>query len=416
MPEFFNVLPPAEALKLLLSHLPGRLPVERLSIQDALDRVSANALTAPEALPAFRRSAMDGYALRAADSFGASAGLPALFQVVSEAMMGQPADQPLAQGQAVLVHTGGMIPPQADAVVQVEHTQIAGRPPLAPPFDIEVFQAVAPGQNVLQPGEDIQAGQEIFAAGHRLRPQDIGGLVALGVTAVEVVRRPRVAIISSGDELVAPEQQPGRGQIRDVNTATLAALTVRAGGRPAPVGIVADDFEALLAIARAALETADVLLLSAGSSVSARDMTAAVIEQLGEPGILLHGIATRPGKPTILGVAGGKPVLGLPGNPVSAVIQFMVVAAPLLDHLQGLLKPSSRGIVWARLAQNVASEAGREDYVPVRVSAGADGLLAEPVFGKSNYIFSLVQADGLLQVPLNKGGLAAGEWVELSLF
>jgi molybdopterin molybdotransferase len=322
MPEFFNVLPPNAARELLFQHLTQRLPAETLATTAALGRITAVAITAPHALPNFRRSTMDGYAVRAADTFGASDSLPAFLTVIGEVPMGRGTDIALGVGQCAIVHTGGMIPETADAVVQIEHTQLISADSPQPPYEIEILRAVAPGQNVLQVGEDVQQQAEILPAGHQLRPQDIGGLLALGLTEVRVVRQPRVAILATGDEVIAPEQTPGPGQIRDINSYTVAAQTVQAGGVPILGGISRDNFAALQQAATAALAEADMLVMSAGSSVSVRDMTGQVIEQLGEPGVLLHGVATRPGKPTIVGVAGGKPVIGLPGNPVSAMIQF----------------------------------------------------------------------------------------------
>ncbi len=421
MPEFFNVLPPDDARDLLFRHLTAVLPSETIPTQEANGRVTGTAVTAPHALPQFRRSTMDGYAVRAADTFGASESLPAFLQVVGEVPMGQPANVELSVGQAAIVHTGGMIPESADAVVQIEQTQTVSGDPLLVngiqfPFEIEVLKSVAVGQNVLQVGEDVQLGAEILPAGHILRPQDIGGLLALGIMTVDVVRRPRVGILATGDEVIAPEETAAPGQIRDINSYTVAGLVEQAGGVPVLGGIVGDEFAALETAAANLLAETDMLVMSAGSSVSVRDMTVQVIDGLGQPGVLLHGVATRPGKPTIVGVVDGKPVLGLPGNPVSAMVQFDMFGVPAIYHLQGVTKIPRRGLVWAQLSQNIASESGREDYVPARLEDSADGLRAIPVFGKSNLIYTLVNADGLIKVPLNKGGLLAGDWVEVRLF
>jgi molybdopterin molybdotransferase len=360
---------------------------------------------------------MDGYAVKAADTFGASSTLPAFLSVVGEVKMGEPAEVTLSTGEAAIVHTGGMIPGSADAVVQIEHTQeFAGHEAGHLPFEIEVLKAVAVGQNILQVGEDVAQGATVLGAGHLVRPQDIGGLLALGITSVAVSERPVVGIIATGNEIIAPECEPAAGQIRDINSYTVAAQTSRAGGETRLVGIVRDNFDALLDAASGALVQCDMLVLSAGSSVSVHDMTVQVIDQLGAPGVLLHGVATRPGKPTIVGAVDGKPVLGLPGNPVSAMVQFAMFGGPAIARLQGLRANQRQGIVWARLDANIASESGREDYVPARLVEGQEGLMASPVFGKSNLIYTLVNADGLLRVPLNKAGLEAGEWVEIQLF
>lgn len=415
MPEFFNVLPPDEARRLLFDHLTHRTAGQTIAVQEALGRVTLRAVYAPHALPAFRRSTMDGYAVRAADTHGASESLPAFLSVVGEVPMGAPASVELGVAEAALVHTGGMLPDSADAVVPVELTQRLGDG-AGFPHEIEVFKAMAAGQNVLQVGEDVAAGAQILPAGHLLRPQDLGGLLAVGITTLEVAARPRVGILATGDEVVPPEQAPGPGQIRDINSYTVAGLTEKAGGIPVLGGIVPDNLRALQEAAERMLSGCDMLVLSAGSSVSARDVTVQVVDGLGEPGVLLHGVATRPGKPTIVGVVGGKPVIGLPGNPVSAMVQYDMFGVPAVYRLQGVMEPPLRGIVWARLAHNVASETGREDYVPARLESEGDGLRAVPVFGKSNLIYTLVNADGLIKVPLNKGGLLAGEWVEVRLF
>jgi molybdopterin molybdotransferase len=375
----------------------------------ALDRVLAEDLLAPADLPTFPRSTMDGFAVRASDTYGASEGLPAYLTVVGECLMGQAPTVRLGVSDAARIATGGMLPDTADAVVMVEQTQEVGA------NAVEVFRPVAPGENVIQVGEDIRRGDCVLPRGHVLRPQDLGGLAALGITTVRASPRLRVGIISSGDEVVAPDVEPGPGQVRDVNTYTLAALVRRAGHEPVPYGICPDVLADLMATARRAWAECDVVLLSAGSSVSTRDMTADVIAALGAPGILVHGVSLRPGKPTILAVADGKPVFGLPGNPVSCMVTFDLFVGPALWHLSGCARPPAQHQVRARLARNIASAPGRVDYVQVRLEEREDGLWADPVFGKSNLIYTLVRADGMVKVDLDKGGLAAGEPVAVTL-
>lgn len=410
MAQFFNVLPPAEALALLFAHLSHRTPVEQVRTATATGRITANPLYAPHALPTFRRSTMDGYAVRAADSYGASQQLPALLRVVGEVAMGQPAGDGPAVGEAILIHTGGMLPAMADAVAQVEHTQ----PVTAD--EIELFRPVAVGQNVLQIGEDVQAGALLFPAGHLLRPQDIGGLLALGLTQVAVATPPRVTVLATGDELQLPEAPLAPGQVRDINSYTVGGQIQQAGGLPILAGIIPDALQTIQAAAAKALAESDMLVLSAGSSVSGRDVTMQAIAGLGRPGVLLHGVATRPGKPTIVGVAAGKPVLGLPGNPVSAMIQFHIFGRPAIYRLQGMAQPPDAPRLWARLSHNIASETGREDYIPAKLEQTEQGWLARPLFGKSNLIYTLVNGDGLIKIPMNVGGVPAGEWVECFLF
>jgi molybdopterin molybdotransferase len=408
--ELFNVRTPSEALRVLLARLPAPVATEDVPTRDALDRVLAEDLCSPADLPNFRRSTMDGFAVRAADTFGATEALPAYLDLVDEVFMGHAPTHSLGSAECARIATGGMLPDGSDAVVMVEQTQEVG------PTTIEAVRAVAPGENVVQVGEDVRAGDPILTHGHVLRPQDLGGLVAMGITTVRVARRLRVAIVSGGDELVDPERLPATGQIRDINSYTLAALVRRGGHTPVLVGVFPDEYAVLEQAARNALADSDVLILSAGSSVSARDMTAQVVDSLGQPGVLVHGVSLKPGKPTILAVCGDKAVFGLPGNPVSCMVTFDLFVAPTLAYLSGAAAPPQR-IVAARLTRNIASATGREDYVQVRLDRRPDGGLdAVPIFGKSNLIFTLIRADGMLKVPLDAGGLNAGAQVEVVLF
>lgn len=408
MVELFKVLPPAEALELHLAHIDRQTEVEEVSTFDALRRVLAEDVAAPEDLPKFRRSTVDGFGVRAQDTFGASEGLPAYLTVIGEVAMGRAPTLTTGVGEAANVHTGGMLPSGADAVVMVEYTQGAGGEA------IEVLRPVAPGENVIQIGEDVRAGIPILRAGEVLSPEDLGGLIAQGILRVRVHRKPRVALVATGDEVVPPERTPELGQVRDINTYTLAARVTEAGGIPVPMGIIPDQYEALGDAAKRARAAADIVVFCAGSSVSVRDMTAQVIETLGRPGVLVHGVSLKPGKPTILAVADGTPVFGLPGNPVSAIVTFELFVVPVMARMMRMPAPVRRTVA-ARLTKNVSSIAGREDYVPARLIRQGEEMLAEPIFGKSNLIFSLVQADGLICVPLDKGGLAAGETVAVQL-
>lgn len=407
--EVFNVLAPADAYRVLEAALPAEVKPERVDLAAALDRVLAHDLISPADLPDFPRSTMDGFAVRASDTFGASEGLPAYLTVAGEVLMGTEAEGTVGPAQAVRIATGGMLPGGADAVVMVENTQEVDA------ATIEVVRPVAPGENVLRVGEDIARGATVLPAGHVLRPQDLGGLAALGMTVVDVSRRLKVAIISGGDEVVPPDQQPRPGQIRDINTCTLSALVLRAGHEPIAMGIVPDVYEELKAAAQRGMEVGDVIILSAGSSVSTRDMTADVIASRGQPGVLVHGVSLRPGKPTILAVADGKPVFGLPGNPVSCMVTFDLFVGPTLARLSGASQPPRR-MVRARLAHNIPSAPGREDYIQVRLESDGDDLGAVPVFGKSNLIYTLVRSDGMVKVELEQGGRAAGDWVSVILF
>ncbi len=407
---FFQIVTPDEALARLFEHLSAVWPSERIGLDVALGRVTTTPLTAPEDSPAFARSAMDGYAVRAADTYGASEGLPAFLTVDGEVPMGAAAERPLQPGTAQLIHTGGMLPPAADAVVMVEYTQ---------PVDetsVEVLRPAAPGQHVIQAGEDLAAGDALLPAGHQLRAQDLGVLAALGITEIEAAIRPVVGVLSSGDEIVPADAQPAPGQVRDVNAVTLAALACQAGAEVREFGVAPDDRTELERLARAAQDACDLVVISAGSSVSTRDMTADVIGSLGQPGILAHGIAVKPGKPTIVAAADGKPVFGLPGNPVSAMVVFGLVVVPTIRRLLGAGPADGPPRRRARLSRSLASQTGRIDFVPAALQQRDDEWWATPVLGPSNLIATLVRSSGLIRIPLDAGGLPKGAWVDVEPF
>jgi molybdopterin molybdotransferase len=410
MPKFFNVMPPDEALKTLLERLDYRVEPESVPTSEALGRVLFKDVASAEDLPAFPRSTMDGYSVRSADTFGATEGLPAYMEVVGAVPMGTAPAVSLSPGEAATAFTGGMLAGNADAVVMVENTQPTGD------SSIEVLKPVAPGENVAQAGEDVRVGDAVLPAGHVIRPQDIGGLLALGMTEVRVARRPRVAIVSTGDELVQPGDVPGPGRIRDINSYTISALAERAGGAPHRIGLIPDILSLQKEAAQRGLDECDMLVFSAGSSVSSRDLTAEVIRNLGTPGILAHGISFKPGKPTVVALVDGKPVFGLPGNPVSAAVVFDMLVRPAIFWLMGCVEPPPLPSVSATLSRDVPSVSGRQDIVQVRLERRDGDLFAEPVFGGSGLIFTLVQADGAVTVPLNKGGLYAGEQVQVRLY
>ena len=415
MPEFLTLLPPDEARNLLLSNLLHKqttIESETIDVSSALGRILAEDIFAPHPLPEFQRSTVDGYAVRAEDTYGATDSLPAYLSLIDEVPMG---DSPMFEvnpAQCALIHTGGMLPSGADAVVMLEYTQPvrAG--------EIEILRAVANGENLIRVGEDVTQGQLIQAKGSMIGPAEIGGLMALGITRVSVMRKVRVGLISTGDEIIDPSQSPRPGQVRDVNTYTLAALVEKNGAIAERYGIVTDQFEALKEIAARALSACDMVVITAGSSASTRDMTAEVIRLLGAPGVLVHGINTRPGKPTILGVCDGKAVIGLPGNPVSALVNGYLFVVPVIEQLLGIL-PKPKATVSARLTVNLASQTGREDWWPVRLTIGRSPSAitydAVPIFGKSNLIFTLAAADGLLRIHPDATGLSAGEIVEVLL-
>lgn len=420
MTQFLNLLTGEEAWRVFTSHYRPIVSAERMRTADAQGRVLAEGATAPHELPTFIRSTVDGYAVLASDTHGASGGMPAYLDVVGEAPMGQLVDFTLAPGQAALVHTGGMVPQGADAVVMIEQTHRAGGPmfggkPLQPdfePYAIEVYKPVAGGDSCIFPGEDVKAGEVVLEPGRRLRPQDIGGLLAVGITEVSVARQPRIGVVSQGDEVVPPEVEPGPGQVRDVNSYTLAGLVREAGGVPLNYPIAPDTEAGLDAIVQRAYAESDLVVISAGSSVSYRDLTAGAINKLGAPGVLVHGVAIRPGKPTILALCDGKPVFGLPGNPVSCINIFKFFVVPTIRLMLGE-NPPRQHVVSARLARNIPAASGRADFVRVRLEERDGATWAVPVFGKSNLIFTLIRSEGVVEVPLDSNGIPAGETVRV---
>jgi molybdopterin molybdotransferase len=403
--EFFTTRTVAEALA---GFRPGRrTAAETVALACALHRVPVAPVAAPCALPGFARSTVDGYAVRAADTYGVSDGLPGYLDVVGAVRMGAVPDVTVGPGTVASMPTGGVLPPGADAVIMVEYTQeaMAGT--------IEVIRPVAPGDGVVRADEDAAPGAELVPAGRPLRAQDLGMLAAAGVTSVAVHARPLVTVFSTGDEVVPPDTATLRpGQVRDATAVALAAMITQAGGEPRPGGIVPDDPTALEAGLRTALGTSDMIVISAGSSVGARDETAAAVARLGPPGIWCHGLAIRPGKPTLLAECGGVPVVGLPGNPRSALVVFRLIGVPLVRQVGGCTAPPAEPVVRARLGRDLASAAGRLDVVQVRVAEG----VASPVFGLSALLSVLTAADGYVIVPEEATGLDAGTQVDVTLY
>ncbi len=408
---FFKVVTTDEARTQLARFAP--VGSERVAVAGAHRRVLAEDLAAPAELPHFHRSNMDGYAVRAADTFGASASTPAYLKLAGAVEMGRAAKRRLRKGEATAIPTGGMLPPGADAVVMIEHTDEVGD------GTVEVQRGVSPWQHVLRAGEDIAAGAPIFSRGRRLRARDLGALTGVGITRVLVHNRPRAALLSTGDEIVPPQQKPKPGQVRNINQYSLRAMAEEAGAVVTDYGVVPDQPQKLRKALATALARHDVVLLSGGSSVGAKDIAVEVITSFPQSEVLLHGISVAPGKPTILCRALGKPVLGLPGHPVSALVIFDLFGAPLLRMLGG---ESSRDAfapsrtVRAVLAENVASQPGREDYVRVVLEDSEDGRRARPMPGSSGAIFTLVKADGLVRIDAGAEGVEAGTEVEVILF
>jgi len=398
-----------EARRELERRLPfAGLPAEQAPLDQALGRVTVGAISSPEPLPPFDRSTVDGYAVRAADTHGASEGAPTYLRLTGEVRMGEAPGRGLAEGAAMWIPTGGMLPDGADGVVMVEHTQRWDA------AEIEVRASIAPGENVVRRGEDIAPGAELIPAGRMLRPADIGALAALGMLSVAVRRRPTVAVLSTGNEIVPADAAPALGQIRDLNLWSISAAIRQAGGEPLPMGIVRDALDDLTAALREALARADAVCVSGGSSVGAEDLVPQAIAGLGEPGILTRGLNIRPGKPTIIAMAQGKPVFGLPGHPVSGLVVFGLIVAPAMRRMLGQA-PAMPCIVRAVLDRDLASAAGRSDYYRVRIERRGETMYAIPVLGKSAMISTLVSADGILHIPPEVEVMRAGDEVEVAL-
>jgi molybdopterin molybdotransferase len=408
---FFKVLAPQDALQLLLSVEP--VGTERIASVKGRARVLAEDLYSAVDLPHFHRAAMDGYAVKAKDTFGASQSLPAYLKLAGVVEMGKEAAQPVATGEAIRISTGGMMPPESDAVVMVEYTdETSGGL-------VEIHRGVSPWQNVIQIGDDIRQGELVFKKGRRLRAHDLGALTGVGISSVAVYKQPRIALISTGDEIVDADTVPLPGQVRNINQHSLAGLIEECGGELKDWGVVRDDRSALGRAIGEALEWADLVMLSGGSSMGAKDIALETILSFPESEFVFHGISIAPGKPTIFAKACGKPILGLPGYPVSALVIFDLFAAPSIRRLGGESMDALGRFtktVKAKLKTNIASQIGREDYVRVTLDGTPDQLMATPLPSKSGAIFTLVKADGMVRIEMNQDGLEQGEEVEVILF
>jgi molybdopterin molybdotransferase len=408
---FFKVLAPQEALKILLSVTP--VGTEWVDSVKGRGRVLAEDLYSAVDLPHFHRAAMDGYAVKAKDTFGASQSLPAYLKLAGVVEMGKPALQPIASGEAMRISTGGMMPPESDSVVMVEYTDetSAGL--------VEVHRGVSPWQNVIQIGDDIKKNEPVFQRGRRLRGHDLGALTGVGISSIPVYQRPRIVLISTGDEIVDVETVPLPGQVRNINQHSLAGLIEECGAALKDFGVVRDDRAELTTAIGNALEWGDLVLLSGGSSMGAKDIALESILSFPDAEFVFHGISIAPGKPTIFAKACGKPILGLPGYPVSALVIFDLFAAPMIRRLGGESAAALTRFtktVKAKLKTNVASQIGREDYVRVTLEGYPPALIATPLPNKSGAIFTLVRADGMVRMEMNQDGLEQGEEVDVILF
>ena len=402
--EFFTVKSVSEALA---EFRPGHVtPVETVPLGDAYRRVPDTVVVARDALPGFDRSSVDGYAVRAADTFGASESIPGYLRVVGAVQMGAAATEDVGPGTAVAIPTGGMLPPGANAVVMIEHTAEATAD------TVEVVRPVAPGENVVRFDEDVPAGEGIAQPGRPLRAQDMALLAAAGVVEVSVHARPRVTILATGDEVDPPDTPAlAPGHVRDALSVSIGALVREAGGEPASSAIVPDEEGVLREALADAVAASDVVVICAGSSVGMRDQTAGAVAALPNSETWCHGLAIKPGKPTLLAHSGGVPIIGLPGNPRSALVVFRLIGMPVVRRAGGWTVEPVVGTIRATLARDLPSAAGRLDVVQVRLRL-SDGT-ADPIFGSSALLSVLTAADGYVIVPEDANGLSAGEPVEV---
>lgn len=407
---FFTLKTSEEVFKILRGFEP--LGEETLPLEVSFGRVLSKDILSPEDLPGFSRSSMDGYAVRAKDTFGATESLPALFEVTGEVVMGQVPNMAVGSGQAIKISTGGMLPKDADGVVMVEYCSTLDEQ------SIEVSRAISPQENVIQYDDDFKKGSSVLVQGSMIRPQDLGVLAGLGLSRVTVYRKPKVAIISTGDEVVPVDKSPAPGQVRDINSYTLAAFCRRAGTEPIMMGLCNDDFEQLKRRIEDGLRDADTVWISGGSSVGTRDLTLKVFESLEDMELLVHGISISPGKPTIIARAGSRAIFGLPGHTASAMVVAEVFLASFLSHLQGQkdFPKKSYYEIEAKLGRNIESASGREDYFRIELKRRGSEWIAEPIFGKSGLISTLVEADGLLRVERNREGLYQDQMVKVMIF
>ncbi len=397
---------PKDVVNLLLKHIKFRsLPGEIIFLEDAYDRVTYEDIFSPEDLPGFHRSTVDGFAVRSVDTFGAKESSPAYLNIKGDIPMGAIPNFSISQGECASIATGGMLPEGSDAVVMIERVNVISQDL------IEVLRAVSPWENVIFKDEDVKKGEIVIKAGKRLKPQDIGALAGLGIVEVKVAKKPIVSIILTGDEIIPHTEKVSPGQVRDVNSFTLSGLAAKTGAVPIKMGIVKDDYREIKATIDKAYEISDLVLITGGTSAGVKDMTAKVIDELGSPGVLFHGVSIKPGKPLIGGVCGGKPVFGLPGHPVAVYICFELFVKPVIEQMIGLQERKVKRLIKAKMARSLHSQAGREDFIRVSLEDRDGQLWALPLLSKSGLIMSLVRADGIVHIPSDLLGLQEGDEV-----
>ncbi len=382
---------------------------EFISILDAVGRILAEDIISSENVPSFTRSSVDGYAVIASDTFGVSETMSGQLLKSEPVEMGVTPLNMLKKGYAAYIPTGGELPKNADAVVMIEYTEDNNDE------FIYINKPVAPGNNVVLTGDDIKVGSVLFRSGKKLKTADIGVLAAVGIDRVSVKRKLRVGIIATGNEIVQIENKPENAQVRDINSSFLYAAVKEYNAEPVLYGIIEDDYEKIKTVAASAVNECDLVCISGGSSAGDKDETARIIDSLGNPGVMVHGIAVKPGKPTIIGRINNKPVVGLPGHPASAFMIYSVFVRNILDIMSGVLHESKK-TAGAVLSQNYPSDTGREEFLPVRLDIQSDICFAHPVFGNSGQIKMLSDADGYVHIKRGTEGIMAGSTIEVILF
>lgn len=401
--KFFQVKTVEETFDLIKTNIPEIQETEVISLWEAGGRVVAKDIYVREDVPSFRRSSVDGYAVKGMDTFGASESMPAFLTIKGEVRMGEHVTYTLHAGEAVYVPTGGMLPEGSDTMVMIEHCEVTGDL-------LNIYRQATPNEHVIHPGEDMRKGGILASKNKRLRAQEIGALASQGIQQVEVFRQPIVGYLSTGDEIVPYKNNTIEiGQIRDSNSITVGTMTKQWGFTFLYGGIVADEEIELKRKTEEMLEKVDCLILSGGSSVGTKDYSMEVIDSLGKPGVFVHGVAVKPGKPTILASANGKPVIGLPGHPASAMIIYSLFGRAILSKLAGESQKKPYNYINAISTKRLPSTTGRTDYVRVKLIEENGQVYAEPVHGKSGIISTLVASDGLLEIPSAKEGINNGE-------
>lgn len=399
-----------EVFQIISKEFSGYTPgTESVSITDARGRILAEDIISSENVPPFNRSSVDGYAVYASDTFGASETMSSQLLKSESVEMGITPKYPLKRGTAAYIPTGGELPQNADAVVMIEYTEENNDE------YIYINKPVAPGNNVVLTGDDVKAGSIIFSSGKKLKTADIGVLASIGIINVKVKRKLKVGIIATGDEIIPVEQKPVHAQVRDINSFLLYASLKEHGAEPVMYGIIEDNYEKIKSAADTALGECDIICISGGSSAGEKDETVKIIDSLGKPGVLVHGIAVKPGKPTIIGKAHNKPVIGLPGHPASAFMIYSIFVTNILDTMNSALRDTKRSAA-AIMSQNYPSNTGREEFLPVKLEIQNDKCIAHPVFGKSGQIKMLSDADGYVHIKRETEGLMANQAVEVILF